>query len=87
LNFFFFITIYYYYCYYYLVYLFIYYYYFRTAFVDSAEIDFPKDEFEQNSFLRRRRKDNLVKKRRGKVELWPDETIMDLQVAYFRFEI
>lgn len=55
----------------------------RTAFVDSAEIDAVKEDTEQvASFLRRRRKDNLVKKRRGKVELWPDETIMDLQVSW-----
>jgi hypothetical protein len=53
----------------------------RTAFVDSTEIDAAKEDMEPASFLRRRRKDNLVKKRRGKVELWPDETIMDLQVS------
>ncbi len=55
----------------------------RTAFVDSAEADAEKESLEQSSFLRRRRKDNLVKKRRGKVELWPDDTIMDLQLRRY----
>lgn len=56
----------------------------RTAFVDNAEIDVAKEEnADSSSFLRRRRKD-IVKKRRGKVELWPDDLIMDLQVSYFR---
>ena len=53
----------------------------RTAFVDSDESTASNDL--EGNFLRSRRRGNHVKQRRGKVELWADESIRDLQIRRY----
>jgi hypothetical protein len=50
----------------------------RFFFVDAPEED--RDEPSSSSSVRRR---NHVKRRRGKVEKWPDESIVDMQLRRY----
>lgn len=54
----------------------------RSAFVDSVN-PFETDSLDETSFLRRRKREDHVKRRRGKIELWPDEIVMDLQLRRY----